>query len=303
MGNFSENLFRFDCGGLARSYFIAALLAFFCAGTLAGAPDGAGNTAGTSTGTAGMAGPFRDIESRPDGEKINYYTAMGDRYLDKNDYISAIESYNEAIAIKEKNPGVLLKLGETYRRADMREEAVNSYMRALKYKCDDAKLFLGMGLILKSELLYEKAEIYFRKALEESKDNPAAVSALAEIYSEEGRYEEAIKMYKQLLNEKNPDGVKDSIAGLYVLSGDYAGAGKYFTPSPVSSVLRSYAGSGNSVAAESGADETFIRGISAMRKGNTAYAKKCFEALAGMKEDSLARKLAAALSDGQRQEN
>ena len=285
-------------------YIAAAFLIFACVMSPAASGAKRETAGGASTDTINGAGQkdytLQDIESKTDSEKIKYYIKMGDGYLDKNDYIAAIESYNEAIAIKDNNPDILLKLGETYRRAEMREEAVNSYFRALKCKCDDTKVFLGMGLVFKSELLYEKSEVYFTNALDKAKNNPVAVNALAEIYAEEGRYAESINMYKKLLTGSSGSAVKDRLALLCVLSGDYVEAGKYFTATPVSSVLRSYTGIAGGGTPDGEADETFIRGISAMRREDMPYAKKCFETLAGMKEDSLAKKLAAALYDGPR---
>jgi len=242
-----------------------------------------------------------DIGLKSNKEKIDYYTHKGDFFLSKYDYTSAIESYHKAIAIKEKNPEVLLKLGETYRLADMKEEAIGFYERAIKSRCSDIRVFLGMGMVFESKLLYEKADYYFVKALEKEKNNPAAIYESADIYEKKGRYSESIEMYKKLLSVLPGDAIKDKIAGLYILLNDYVEARKYLSQSSESSVLKSYLGlySGSDVSeADSGSgtdNEIFLKGLALLRKGNSSRAGNNFETLANAKENSLAKKLAMVL--------
>jgi Tfp pilus assembly protein PilF len=240
-----------------------------------------------------------EIDSKSDKEKIGYYIGMGDFYLKKNDYISAIESYNKALEIDDSDPVILLKSGEAYRLADITDEAINFYVRALKNKCSDIRVFLGMGVVLKEKLLYEESEKYFKKALEKEKNNITALDGLAYIYAEKGSYDLAIEMNKKLLLAKSNDETKNNIAELYIFSNNFEEAGKYFTASPESAVMSGYIAlrsSSTQVTGSFGSDnETFIKGLSFLMKANTENAKKYFKILVDGKDDSLAKKLAIVL--------
>jgi len=239
------------------------------------------------------------IDSKSDKEKIVYYIGKGDFYLGKNDFISAIESYNKALEIEDSDPVILLKLGEAYRIADIKDEAINYYVRAMNRKCSDIKVFLGMGVVLKEKLLYEESEKYFKKALEKEKNNIAALGGLAYIYTEKGNYGLAIEMNKKLLLIRPDDETKNNIAELYILSNNFKEAGKYFTASPESAVMSGYIAlhsSSTQVSGSFGSDnETFIKGLSFLMKANAENAKKYFKILVDGKDDSLAKKLAIVL--------
>ncbi|MFH0948269.1 MAG: tetratricopeptide repeat protein [Elusimicrobiota bacterium] len=243
-------------------------------------------------------------------EKIDFYISKGDEYLLRGEYSYAIDYYNEAKTLKEKNPKVFLRFGEAYRLADMKDEAIESYNKALKYGSNDIKIFLGLGVVYKAKYLYEQAEEFYRRALELArsgtdpsivgeKDNIQALTGLADIFNEQGKYSEAIELYEKALFISPTDEVKLKLAMLNILV-DYDGDVKqYDTALADSKILNGYIklkkNPDDAISDFISADEYFLRAVAYLKKNDLPDAKNNFNVLIGQKEDSLSKKLSTAL--------
>ncbi|MDO8734150.1 MAG: tetratricopeptide repeat protein [Elusimicrobiota bacterium] len=232
-------------------------------------------------------------------EKIDFYISKGDERLLRGEYSYAIDYYNEAKTLKKKNPNVLLRLGESYRLADMEDEAIDSYNKALKYGSNDIRIFLGLGIVYKSKYLYEQAEEFYRKASELEKNNTMALTGLADIYSEQGKYPQAIELYEKVLTISPTDEVKLKLTMLNILVGYDEGVKQYNTALDASKILNGYINlkknPDNAISDFIFADEYFLRAVAYLKKNDLSNAKKSLDILINRKEESLSKKLSIAL--------
>lgn len=232
-------------------------------------------------------------------EKIDFYISKGDERLLNGEYSYAIDYYNEAKTLKKKNPDVLLRLGEAYRLADMKDESIGSYNTALKYGSNDIRIFLGLGIVYRAKYLYEKAEEFYTKASEIEKNNTMALTGLADIYSEQGKYPQAIEFYKKVLLISPTDEVKLKLTMLNILVYYDGDVKQYDTATASSKILNGYINlkknPGNAVSDFISADEYFLRAVAYLKKNDLSNAKKSLDILIDRKEESLSKKLSAAL--------
>ena len=232
-------------------------------------------------------------------EKIDFYISKGDERLLRSEYSYAIDYYNEAKTLKKKNPKVLLRLGESYRLADMKDEAIGSYSKALKYGSKDIRIFLGLGIVYRAKYLYEQSEEFYKRASELEKNNTQALTGLADIYSEQGKYQQAIELYEKILSISPTDEVKLKLAMLNILVGYDGDVKQYYTAMSASKILNGYINlkknPDNALSDFISADEYFLRAVAYLRKNDLSNAKKSLDVVKNGKENTLSKKLSIAL--------
>ena len=240
-----------------------------------------------------------NLSAKSKKEKIDFYISNGDERLLRGEYSDAIDYYNEAEILNKKNPNVLLRLGEAYRLADMKDESIGSYNKALKYGSNDIIIFLGLGIVYKSKYLYEQAEEFYRNASELEKNNTIALTGLADIYSEQGKYPQAIELYKKVLSISPAAEVKLKLAVLNILVGYNEDVKQYNTALSDSKILNGYINlkknPDTAISDFISADEYFLRAVAYLKKNDLSNAKKSLDILINRKEESLSKKLSIAL--------
>lgn len=137
------------------------------------------------------------------GLNLWQYIELGDKFLNKKDYTSAVFQYKKAQKYEEYNPVVLTRLGKTYLKSGMIQQAED----VLK-KCITANPNYVVGYELLFKVYYEKAEyekavdIYNKHIIELNPFNYEVRKIIAEIYSDLGKIQDALNEYKivEMLN-------------------------------------------------------------------------------------------------------
>ena len=73
---------------------------------------------------------------------------QGVTLFDSGQYKEALAEFNAALAIDQKQPGVLARAGDCYLRLNRNEEALDAYNKAIDLDSDDASLYALKGVVL-----------------------------------------------------------------------------------------------------------------------------------------------------------
>lgn len=139
------------------------------------------------------------------GLDLLQYIELGDKFLNRKDYNSAIFQYKKAQKLEEYNPVVLARLGRAYLKAGLFNQA-----EEILKKCVEANPNYVVGYELLFRVYYEKAEyekaleVYKRHIIEINPFNYEVRKLVAEIYSDLGRLQDAIKEY-EVVKMLNPN--------------------------------------------------------------------------------------------------
>ncbi|MCS7151369.1 MAG: tetratricopeptide repeat protein [Endomicrobia bacterium] len=135
------------------------------------------------------------------------YIELGDKFLAKKDYKTAIFQYKKAQKFEMFNPIVLTRLAKAYLAAKMYEEAED-----ILNQCISANPNFVAGYELLFNVYFEKGEYekaldVYKQILEINPFNYKIRKTVAEIYSDLGKLEHAIDEYKivKVLNPTDAD--------------------------------------------------------------------------------------------------
>lgn len=112
----------------------------------------------------------------------------------------AIETYNLALVMGEKNIEALNGLGCAYLSSRRPQDAVRYFMMSLKV-CDDidTRTYLGRALLLSNE--FEGARSQFQAILDDRPKDMYAMIGMGDVRMAEGRLDDAIGFYEQSLSK------------------------------------------------------------------------------------------------------
>lgn len=141
---------------------------------------------------------------REAGRAIALYPDVAEGYLQRaivhreaGKDLNAMEDYQRAIKIDERQPGAHYNLAQCLRRLNLPEQAVVEYRRSIALDGWMVEAYNNLGITLR-ELGHDEAAIEeFRKAIAKEPDYYRAYNNLGASYAEAGRTDEAIATFKE----------------------------------------------------------------------------------------------------------
>jgi tetratricopeptide (TPR) repeat protein len=150
----------------------------------------------------------------------------------RND-LKALEDYQRAIQIDDRQPGAHYNLAQCMRRLNLREQAVGEYRRAIELDPWMVEAHNNLGITLRELGHGDEAIAEFRRAIEKEPDYRRAYNNLGASYAEAGRMDEAVSTFRETTRRfpRYPQGYKN-------LAMAYAALNR---PRPALEAMRRYA--------------------------------------------------------------
>ena len=120
------------------------------------------------------------IELDPNKSFVSWNN-LGKLYYQQQEYLQAIEAYNQALAIKSDYLPALIGLGNVQKSSRQYTQAVNSYDLALEINPKYLEAWYGKGSVAEYLGKFESAQEYYQKASDLKPDWEAAKAALDRI--------------------------------------------------------------------------------------------------------------------------
>jgi tetratricopeptide (TPR) repeat protein len=149
-----------------------------------------------------------------------------------NDFM-AIEDYQRALQIDDRDASVHYDLAQALRRVNLREPAVAEYRRAIDLDPGMAKAWNNMGIALREAGRLEEAIAAFERTIEVAPRYRRAYNNLGASYAEAGRPDEAIATFEDTVRR-----FPDYASGYRNLAMVYASQKR---PRPALAAMRRYA--------------------------------------------------------------
>lgn len=128
---------------------------------------------------------------------ISYINA-GDAYLDKKEYETAQNFYQEALKINPQHPKANLAMGIVGTRTGHYDDAKDYYLKSIETKPTD-QAYNNLGMCYDHDGNLEESERYFKKALELRPQNAQAHNNLGMAYGKQGKNIEAVAEFEEAL--------------------------------------------------------------------------------------------------------
>ena len=141
-----------------------------------------------------------------------FYKKMGDLSMSRQDLLSGLECYRNALRVTPNNREVLLKLATLLQTSfpDKIDEAIDYYNRLLEFNIDNDKIYYELGhLYLQKEDKLNSISA-FKLALRYNENNPYYNNSLAYAFVRAELYDDAIEYYQRAI-KLNPDAKWTSI--------------------------------------------------------------------------------------------
>jgi len=142
---------------------------------------------------------------------IALYPGVAEGYLQRaivykaqNNDLKAMEDYQRAIKIDDRQPGAHYNLAQCMRRVNLREQAVKEYRRAVELDPWMVEAYNNLGITLRELGHSEQAIEEFKRAIAKEPRYRRAYNNLGASYAEAGRMDEAIATFKET-TERFPD--------------------------------------------------------------------------------------------------
>lgn len=137
---------------------------------------------------------------------------LGRNYLRKQRFHEAEKIFLEALELDEKNPYILVGLGDTTRELKKYEDSISYYERVLEFDSVNVFALRGIGDSYRGILQHKRAIPYWMRYLECNKDDIYVMVRLAESFNKTGNFEKAEDFYLRALKVNSQD--KYALLGL-----------------------------------------------------------------------------------------
>jgi tetratricopeptide (TPR) repeat protein len=125
-------------------------------------------------------------------------------YKEQNNNLKAMEDYQHAIKVDEKQPGAHYNLAQCMRRVNLLEPAVKEYRRAVELDPWMVGAYNNLGITLRELKRNDEAAEAFKMAIAKEPGYRRAYNNLGASYAEAGRVDEAIATFKET-TQRFPD--------------------------------------------------------------------------------------------------
>lgn len=93
------------------------------------------------------------------------YVVLGDTYKALGDYDHALLTYQAALELLPKDPGLNLALADLYYKTELYDKAINFYQKTLEYSKNDPSALLGLGRAYLKIGFLSQSRQYFKEYL------------------------------------------------------------------------------------------------------------------------------------------
>ena len=128
-----------------------------------------------------------------------HHYQWGQDYMEKGEFVKAIEVMEKAIALDPSCIDSWLKIGQCYEKLGKYEKALSYYERALELDPSRVEIRYSLGVSLQLLGLQREAEKEYLKVLESDPNHIMARNNLAAVYLKEGKREKAIEEFRKLV--------------------------------------------------------------------------------------------------------
>jgi tetratricopeptide (TPR) repeat protein/O-antigen ligase len=118
------------------------------------------------------------IKQKPYSSAMAHY-CLGKYYEIQGEWISALDSFQQAIALEPKNIAYRLHLANSYCNKEMFYEAIREWEQVLKLKSDNITAHLQLARIYQQSETQDKAKEHYQQVLKLQPDNIEAKKALS----------------------------------------------------------------------------------------------------------------------------
>ncbi|HKW14151.1 MAG TPA: tetratricopeptide repeat protein [Candidatus Krumholzibacteria bacterium] len=125
-------------------------------------------------------------------------------YKESSNQLKALEDYQHALKIDDKQPGAHYNLAQCMRRLSLREQAVKEYRRSVELDPWMVEAYNNLGITLRELGHGDEAIVEFKKAIAQEPTYRRAYNNLGASYAEAGRMDEAINVFKET-TQRFPD--------------------------------------------------------------------------------------------------
>lgn len=141
-----------------------------------------------------------------------FYKKMGDLSMTRQDLLSGLECYRNALKVTPNNREVLLKLATLIQSSfpDKIDEAIDYYNRLLEFNIDNDKIYYELGHLYLQKNDKLNSISAFKLALRYDENNPYFNNSLAYAFVRAELYDDAIEYYQRAI-KLNPDAKWTSI--------------------------------------------------------------------------------------------
>ena len=126
------------------------------------------------------------------------YTRLGISVAQERQYSRAIECFNKAIKLDEKNTSAYYNLAICYMKIDKTDLAIENFK-----KCNDIypdyRSCINIGALYANQSMYDEAIKYLEKAKDFKEKDAALFHNLGIIYDNKGEHQKAIENFKKVL--------------------------------------------------------------------------------------------------------
>ncbi|MFH0913428.1 MAG: tetratricopeptide repeat protein [Candidatus Omnitrophota bacterium] len=124
-----------------------------------------------------------EVKSAEIDTDVNIFLGAARKKLNKGDFDGAVESFNSAISLDEKNLEARMGLGYIYLQTGALDKAIEYFTKAISLNNQNSTAYSGLGhsYLRKGDL--DKAIEYFTKAISLDEKNPYAYVGLIRAYS------------------------------------------------------------------------------------------------------------------------
>lgn len=144
---------------------------------------------------------IKDIEE----VNVEELKSLGGKYYDDEEYDKAIEVYEKAKELDEKESNIYIYLGNCYFMNEKYDKAIEYYKKAKELDEKNIAAYINLGLCYIRKEAYGKAREYYKKAKDLDGKNINVYIGLGNCYANKGEYNKAIEYYKKAkdLDEKD----------------------------------------------------------------------------------------------------
>lgn len=146
-------------------------------------------------------------EKMSDGSE--FYNLIAHTYFKENNFEKAIQTYQQAIKINNKNISAYYSLGTIYIQQEKFDQAEDIYKKSLQFYSDSVTPYFNLGFIYYTKKNYEQALQYYKKALAIDVNDNFVNYYIAKVYNDMGEKEQAVQFFKTAAYLGNEEAIKE----------------------------------------------------------------------------------------------